>query len=586
MLLRIAVCCALCAAACAQTVCPPTPQYTPCDLVFDVPGSDGAKPISLQAEYRSPRLESGIVKAFWDGGTRWIIRITPSDAGIWAYKLTGVPGSSPGGSDPAAVKEGQFTATPAARAGWLRAANVHHFAFVDPANKVTPHLWMGAVEPGFAAMDINRWKSLVDGRAAQRFNHIGITLVDRTSAGNFRTPEFFRATEDKIRYANQRGIIIDIAFFGPDGLMDQLLPAPADRRQWFTYAVSRLAGFDITWQGNEAWETYGNPRDELKEIAEYIASLDPYKHPCSTRTIATSGGLMDLAGNWLRYRSYQTGDAAVSAVEQQLYEYPAVNNFSVGATDTDAFRHRLWNATMSGQYPSAEIPDDRAATTMKIWYDLLSQSRHWELEPFFDLDGGRGLALGGIEYLIYVEKPSGPVTAHLEDHGYDGAWINPATGQFTKIKEVKGALFTGDPPDRSHDWILRISREGTKASMAKSYKFDSREIIMQTVEGNPDKVPFEVVEPAADSLSLSAPAHFAIKLKRETKAMQQMMYEWTGEVTLDNRGYRIIGTGLEGTLSIPAGIAIHYPAALHVRINAVNGLGKAYVLDRNYTLNK
>ena len=35
-----------------------------------------------------------------------------------------------------------------------------------------------------------------------------------------------------------------------------------------------------------------------------------------------------------------------------------------------------------------------------------------------------------------------------------------------------------------------------------------------------------------------------------------------------------------------ASIAAVYPAGFHVRLYAMNGLGKVYVLDRNYTLTK
>jgi hypothetical protein len=75
-------------------------------------------------------------------------------------------------------------------------------------------------------------------------------------------------------------------------------------------------------------------------------------------------------------------------------------------------------------------------------------------------------------------------------------------------------------------------------------------------------------------------------MKRETKALKHMMYEWTGEVTADNQSYRVIGTGANGTFRIPADIAKNYPAALHIRIFGMNGLGKVYALDRNYMLTK
>ena len=578
---RVFIFIAYAAAAYGQTVCPPTPEFTPCDLVFDIPSAKGDQPIDLQAEFRSPHQSTGLVKAFWDGGTRWVIRYTPAESGAYAWRITSsLPGL--GG------KEGQFTSTPVDKPGWLRAANVHHFAFVDAANpnNLTPHLWMGAVVPGFAAMPVAQWKSLVDTRAAQHFNHLGVTLVDEVSGTNFRSPEFFRAAEEKLSYANSKGILVDVAFFGPNGLMEKLLPTHNDRQQWFTYALSRLGAYDVTWQGIEGWESYDNGRQLLKEIADHLSNLDPYKHTRSTRTNLSSGPLVD--DGWLRYRSYQNGnDDSVAAIDQQIYQYPAVNNFANDSVDADTFRHRLWNAAMSGQYPSAVIPNEQAASEMKVWYEFMENTRHWELEPFFDVDNGRGLALEDVEYIIYVEKP-GPVTVHLEKHSYDGRWINPANGQSVKLKEIKTEVFTGEPPDRTHDWVLQISREGHKASMLKSYKFDSREpgIALQEVEGNPEKVPFEVVEPAGENISLSGPASYAVKLKRETKALQHMTYEWTGEVTADNRSYRVIGTGASGTFRIPVNIAREYPAALHVKITGMNGLGKVYVLDRNYTLTK
>jgi hypothetical protein len=580
MMVRTAALLALSAAAWAQTVCPPTPRYSPCDLVFDVPSANGDKPLDLHAEFRSPKLDTALVHAFWDGGTKWVIRYTPAEAGQYTFRLSN-------------GKEGQFRATDNSKKGWVRPANVHHFADVEGI-VLTPHLWMGAVVPGFASMDLARWKALVDARAQQHFNHLAITLVDESVAGNFTSPAFYQTAEEKIRYANDHGIIIDLAFFGPNGLMNRLLPAHDDRQKWFTYALSRLAAFDVTWQGIEDWETYPNGRALLKEIAEYLTNLDPYKHTRSSRSSVTSAALAD--DGWLQYRSYQTPNDQVSAVEQQVYQFPAVNNFGIGlkdaANDTDTFRHRLWNATADGQYPATLVPNEQAANQMKIWYDFMATTRHWELEPFFDIDNGRGIALTGVEYVIYVEKP-GPVTVTPEKQSYDIEWLNPINGERIKVKEKEKAknevlTMTLTPPDALHDWVLHISREGHKAGMLKSYKFDSRDppFELQIVEWNPDKVPFDITEPAGDALSLGRPVQFSVKLKRDSKALRAMMYEWTGEVTVSERSYRVIGTGPEGTFNIPADIAADYPAALHIKVTAMNGLGKVYIVDRNYTLNK
>jgi hypothetical protein len=255
----------LASTAYAQTVCPPTPRYSPCDLIFEIPGATGDKTLQLQAEFRSPRATTALVNAFWDGGTKWVIRFTPAESGEYTYRLTRALGDYNG-------KQGGFTATPNNKSGWLREANLHHFAFVE-GNTYTPHLWMGSVVPNFASMTADAWRSLVDRRAAQHFNHLAITLVDESHAAQFRSPDFYRAAEEKIRYANDHGIIIDLAFFGPNGLMNRLLPTHDDRAKWFAYALSRLAAYDVTWQGLEEWETYDNGREVLKEIAEYEANL-------------------------------------------------------------------------------------------------------------------------------------------------------------------------------------------------------------------------------------------------------------------------------------------------------------------------
>ena len=132
-------------AAFAQTVCPATPRYSACDLVFDIPTAHGDRALDLHAEFRSPTANTALVNAFWDGGTKWVIRFTPTEPGDYTYRLTSEIESLNG-------KVGQFTATPNDKKGWLRAANVHHFALVE-GNQLTPYLWMGAVVPNFASID-------------------------------------------------------------------------------------------------------------------------------------------------------------------------------------------------------------------------------------------------------------------------------------------------------------------------------------------------------------------------------------------------------------------------------------------------
>ncbi len=560
----------------AQTVCPPVPRYTPCDIAFEIPDAAPGSAVDLHAEFRSPRARTALMNAFWDGGTRWVIRFTPTETGNYDFRLTSRLAAFDG-------KTGSFTATPNKNPGWVRAANLHHFAHVDET-VLTPHLWMGATVPGFPAMSLAAWKQMVDARAAQHFNHLAVTLVDGTAAKDFATPGLLQEAEAKIRYANEHGILVDVAFFGGDNLINRLLPDRASRQKWFSNVISRLAAFDVTWEGIEDWESTANGRALLKEIGEAINHFDPYKHARSSRAKSSSAPLAD--DGWLRYRSYTTTDTALEAVEQQAFQFPAVNHFDVA--DGASFRRALWTSAMNGQYPSPVIHNEADAAAMKAWFEVMSGTRHWELEPFFDTDNGRGLAYEGVEYLVYLEQP-GQVTVNLEKQKYDFEWINPVNGERFPFKSQRFEAFTDTPPDNSHDWVLHISREGHKASMLRTYKFDSREdqppLQLQLIESNPDKVPFDIELPSGD-FSLSQPVQFRVKLKRETKATKRILFEWTGEVTVDEQSFRVLGTGSQGTFEIPANIALHYPAALHIKLYGLNGLGKLYSVDKNFTLGK
>ena len=238
----------------------------------------------------------------------------------------------------------------------------------------------------------------------------------------------------------------------------------------------------------------------------------------------------------------------------------------------------LWNATMNGQYPASG-----SGPHMKAWFEFMNGNRYWELEPYFDLEGGRAVALDGIEYIVYLEKP-GPVTVTVESHGYDVAWINPANGERVKAKDFKGTMFTGEPPTKDHDWVLHLSREGIKQGMLKSYKFASRDVPVQQVESDPSKVPFEVVAPPEGDISMAKQPAFSIRTKRDTRAFRNYLVEWSGEVAVDGQGYRVIGTGRDGTFRVPSNIVSKFPAVMTVRITILNAVGKAYQMDRAYRL--
>jgi hypothetical protein len=290
----------------------------------------------------------------------------------------------------------------------------------------------------------------------------------------------------------------------------------------------------------------------------------------------------DRNGGWMDLLSYGTSDPNVGAVERQLARTPSINTDVKSRTD-------LWTVTMNGHYPASGEGRDFTA-----WFDIMSRSRYWEMEPYFDVTGGRAIAVRDIElraedvidaaeYMVYLEKP-GPVTLTVQEQKYDVEWINPATGDRVKAKDFKGKSFTGEPPDKSHDWLLRLFRSGHLESLLKTYKFESRPVRMQVPETDVKSVPFEIDAPAATDIPMRVPGFYGLKVTRATRATQNLLVVWTAEMTTGNEAGRVVGTGTQGSLKLPASFGERLPAVVTLRASILNANGKVYVIDRAFRL--
>ena len=567
-------------AAFAQRPCDGTPVYSPCEMTFDLAPADlAAHPnpyatVDLNVEFRSPLFKTYLMPGFWDGGNKIIVRFSPTDPGAWTFKTTSNLRSLDG-------REGGFNAVDSDAPGFVIVANVHHWA--TDRNEATgnqrPHLWMGYIADRFAfenPADFERELSLA---ADNKFTHFRGSILggaadhDRVLLGPGRpNPAYFDELDRRIAEIHKRGLTTDLMLgANPDVITAAFSDAPS-RDRFIRYVVARYAPFNITWQGLAEFEDYSDGRALLKELGLDLKRLDPYQHPRSTNAKISSSPL--LADGWMDYIIEGSTDDTVGSIEHQFYTVPFV-----GVTDAA----HLWNATMDGEYPEFQGADPNIA---KIWFNFMADTRHWELEPYFDVDQARAVALEDVEYVNYIQHPGPPVEITLEDHGYEVQWLNPLTGETVDGKKYKGQHFTGQPPDTSHPWVLDIAREGHKEGMLKSYKFASRPVPVQEIEANAAKLPFAIAEPPGNSITAGVPTQFAAKLTRENRATRSMLYLWTGEAVADGRGFRVLGTGSPGTFVVPASLAENFPAVLSIRVTALNAYGKAYSTDRVYQLNK
>jgi hypothetical protein len=219
---------------------------------------------------------------------------------------------------------------------------------------------------------------------------------------------------------------------------------------------------------------------------------------------------------------------------------------------------------------------------VETWFQIVSDTRHWEFEPYFEVDGARAAGLEDVEYLAYAERP-GIVEIILPRHKYNPLWIDPRTGDETPLKDYRGEVLSRETPDRERDWVLQVPREGHKESMAKSYYFESQDAPIQEVESDSAKIPLEIVDPPGEQISVRAPAPFNVKITRANRATRYVQYVWWGEVVAGGEGARVLGIGPSGTLTIPKELS-QPGAILSLRLEAINANGKAYELDRVYTL--
>jgi uncharacterized protein DUF5060/uncharacterized protein DUF4038 len=586
--------------------CNNTPAYSTCELVFEISQSAAAKnpepykTVDLKAEFRSPRHRTLALPAYWDGGQRMVVRFAPTEVGDWDYRIASNLPEFDG-------KTGKFAAAASPSPGFMHPENVHHWAYSerDARGLYQAHLWMGTSELNFAGEDDATFRAVADARAAQKFNHLRGFIGGQGANSAYQGPdtpnlEHFRRVDERIRYLNSKGITADLILAVDGTALAQAFPSWQQRRRFLRYLVGRYAAMNVTWQGVQYFEDSIDTRALLKEAGAALKELDGYQHPRTSGARVTSAPLLD--DGWADFAAYGDTDDQVGAIEHQVFGVPFVNldcgredsgagKSAPGDVDAAALRKRLWNATMNGQSVTyantgtgAQYANSPGASQMTVWFDFFSNdTRYWELEPYFDVDGGRALALEDTEYVVYMEKP-GPLELVVEKHGYDIYWVNPIDGKFTRGK-FKGDHFTGSPPDSSHDWVLHVVREGRVEGMNKSYKFESRDIVLQDVESNSPKVPFAIEQPTTDmNVRVSPP--FAAKLTKETRATRTMMWLWTGEVSADGQGYRVLATGQKGVMRPLGGLAKNFPAVMHLRLYGMNANGKVYAVDRAFGLNQ
>ncbi len=556
-------------------------SFLPCELSFDFAASDLPPSTSpykddlLRVEFRSPAHKTYLMHAFAEGTLR--VRFSPTEPGTWTYRVL---------SDIARYndKEQTFSVADSGLPGMVSVANLRHWRTTNKK----PHLWFAAAAP-FFSLDQSAWETWLDARKHDGFTHIRTTLLNSTAplkpfdAAGQPNAAYFATLDDRLLAAAARGFTLDLILADTGFVASGAFTNFDQQEPVIRYLAARYGGLNVTWQGIEHFEETDNSRALLKSLGALLQKYDGFDHPRSTDARDSSFPL--IPDGWMNYLIEASPDPQLGAVEHQFTQQPEIH--IIRSTDPAAFRHELWNCTTNGEYPSVSyqsLQNEANVKAVQAWSKVIADTRHWELEPYFDVSGARAVGLNEVEYLAYAQSP-GIVEITLPHHKYNPVWVNPATGEQLELKDYRGEVFSRSTPDNSHDWLLWVPRDGEKESRAKYYYFESEDPPVQEVETDNSKIPFVVTDPPGDQVSGSIPAPYGLKITRANRASRNMQYAWWGEAVGSGVGPRLLGLGPSGTFTLPKALLGQPGAALNLRVLAINANGKAYELDRIYKLN-
>ncbi|MBV9303698.1 MAG: DUF5060 domain-containing protein [Acidobacteriaceae bacterium] len=556
--------------------------FSPCELSFDwhegelSPTASPYRDELLNIEFRSPRATTYLMRAFWDGGHTLRVRFSPTEPGAWTYHVSSLIKRYDN-------QEFSFTVADSTSPGFVDIANVRHW---KSTNK-QPHLWLSAAAP-FLEIDQASFETWLDHRKHDGFTHVRgplFTLHYREKPLSEKSQPnlaYFAALDDRLIAADNRGLTLDLLIADESFSQSGILANPDQRNPLMRYLIARYGGLNVTWQGLAHFEDVTDARMLLKELGASLEKYDAFRHPRSTDARASSFPL--LSDGWMNYLIEASPHPELGAVEHQFTAAPEIH--IINATEPDAFRHELWNLTTNAEYPSVSyeaLKNEANVRAIQTWVKVISDTRHWELEPYFDVDGARAAGLEEVEYLAYAQTP-GIVEITLPKHKYNPLWVDPITGEEIPLKDYKGEVFSRQTPDASHDWVLQVPREGKKEHMLHSYYFESQDPPVQEIESDPAKIPFQILDPPGDTISVRIPAPFSIKMTKANRATRLMQFVWWGEIVPGDRGVRLLGAGPSGTFSVPQELIQPGSESLNIRLFAINANGKAYELDKVYRL--
>ena len=492
--------------------------------------------VDIDVHFTGPDGATFQVPAFWDGDRGFRFRAAFPGTGVWRWRSTCNDSTDAGlhgqmGEVRVTAYSGE---NPFYRHGDLRvSANQRYLIHTDG----TPFLWMGDTAWNVAwKSTAPEWQEYVDTRARQRFSVLHIVTTGTVAPNNtmnppaghapFRddgtpNPPFWRALEEKLAYANDRGLAVLLVGLGksPSGFGEPQRP-PAFAR----YVAGRFAGHMVVLSPSMD-QRYEGQNDEagtrLHALTTHLVTQHPGTH-YETIKKYHDAAYADFCGLQSGHRNGKLDLTYQGAREWtlELWQRPPVKPVINIEAMYDAYGHdnapnwreqdvrKLgWIAWLSGSrgytYGAGDVPPKVPGGAGGIWnlqnnpaaYDnwrkaivwpSAAQMTHlrdffagiewWRLEPAPELV--KNQASEQPRKMVASRSPAGDLlVAYLPDNAeivldlnamsadLVGRWFNPITGSSVILAEplpLQSAV-TLHRPSGWNDAVLLLTKNNTTA---------------------------------------------------------------------------------------------------------------------------
>jgi hypothetical protein len=491
------------------TVWTPWERALVSDRAYDRPCVD----VQVRVRFDGPGGATRAGMAFWDGGTRYVIRCCFPAPGEWRWRTTCTETSNRGLHAQAGVmRVGSLRAStnPLVAHGYPRVSDDRRtLAYADG----TPLLWIGDTcwAAPVHATDID-WRSYIANRARKGYTVLQVSIAPDWALAEARrpvapflstlpditkpNPAYFQRLDRLISAANARGLVVLMV-----GLIETpyRYPPPAQVATLSRYVAARYAAHAVIFS-----PSFDSGIREAETLASAEAVREAAPSSLVTMHMGTGVGPRFHNANWLSFDMVQSGHNGGDARRQSARAVgmpaevlalpgrkPVINGEAIyegdlgGAYDV---RRTAWLSVLSGAVgytaginqlyrwddDAPAMMDAPSSDQVGLLGRVLRAVPWWTLDPApgrilnqpddrarlmaFALTPDRSL---GVAYL------PGNAAVELDLSGLPATcralWVSPSTGRWRTGASVTPSPKVSLTPPDERDWLLVLAAPGSPA---------------------------------------------------------------------------------------------------------------------------